>query len=187
MKIKKVAIFGDADAKNSQLHYRSAYKIAKVLAENGIEVVNGGGPGVMKAVTLGARAGNGNSTIVIIDPRRVPGNFEGTDKENLKMATKVIKTRNFDERILKLLDIADAYVVMKGGTGTIVEMALCWQKAKFAYGKHKSIIFYGRGWKNIYNCMKKNLPLTKDETSCCLTAMTAKKVVEKINLIEAES
>lgn len=187
MKIKKVAIFGDADAKNNQLHYRSAYKIAKILTENGIEVVNGGGPGVMKAVTLGAREGGGKSTIVIINPRYQPKNFEGTDRENFKRASKIIKTRNFDQRILKLLEIADAYVVMKGGTGTIVEMALCWQKAKFNYGRHKSIIFYGKGWKNIYKCIKNNLPLTKDETDCCLTAMTAKGVIDKINLIEAEN
>jgi uncharacterized protein (TIGR00725 family) len=133
MKIKKVAIFGDADAKNNQMHYKSAYKIAKKLAENGIGIVNGGGPGVMKAATLGAKDGSGQSTIVIIDPLKEPKNFEGTDKENFKKATKVIKTKNFDERILKLFDIADAYVVMKGGTGTIVEMALCWQKAKFNY------------------------------------------------------
>ena len=187
MKIKKIAIFGDAEALEKQLHYRSAYKIAKFLAEKGIEVVNGGGPGVMKAVTIGAKDGGGKSTIVIINPKKVPKNFEGTNQENLENATKVIKTQDFDQRILKLLEVADAYIVMKGGTGTLLEMALCWQKAKFNFGNQKPMIFYGKGWKNIYRCLKNNLPLTYDETASCFTAVTIPKIIKIINQIEAEN
>jgi uncharacterized protein (TIGR00730 family) len=187
MKIKKIAIFGDAEALEKQLHYKSAYKIAKILAEKGIEVVNGGGPGVMEAATLGAKDGEGKSTIVTINPKKVPKNFEGTSIKNLKNATKIIRTQNFDQRILKLLDVADAYIVMKGGTGTLLEMALCWQKAKFNFGNEKPMIFYGKGWKNIYHCLKNNLPLTYDETASCFTATTVSKIIKIISRIEAEN
>ncbi len=59
MEISKVAFLGFADAKPNDWEYEQAFQSAKILAENGYEIVNGGGPGIMRAATDGAHAGGG--------------------------------------------------------------------------------------------------------------------------------
>ncbi len=52
--IKNVAFFGFADAKPEGELYKSAFDTAKLFAQKGYTIVNGGGPGVMDASTKGA-------------------------------------------------------------------------------------------------------------------------------------
>ena len=99
--IKRVAIFGDADAKKTDQHFIDAFNTAKMLAENGYIIVNGGGPGVMLAATLGAKAGGGRVETVILDPKRKMKNYEGFNKENHELADKEYKTRNYPNRLNK--------------------------------------------------------------------------------------
>jgi hypothetical protein len=155
--IKRVAFFGDADAKETDQHFTEAFETAKLLAEAGYIIVNGGGPGVMKASTLGAKKGKGKVEIVILDPKKQPGNFEGTDLENYHLANKVIETDNYPNRLNKLIEIADAFVVFKGGTGTLSEVGMTWGMAKFDYGKHEPLIFVGDCWKNTVETLISNM------------------------------
>lgn len=141
--IKRVAIFGDADAKKTDQHFIDAFNTAKLLAENGYIIVNGGGPGVMLAATLGAKAGGGRVETVILNPKYRPKNYEGSYEENNKASDKIIKTKSYPERLSKLVDIGDAFVIFNGGVGTLSEVGLTWQMAKFEYGKHEPLIFFG--------------------------------------------
>jgi len=141
--IKRVAIFGDADAKKTDQHFIDAFNTAKLLAENGYIVVNGGGDGVMLAATLGAKAGGGRVETVIIDPKRKMKNFEGFNKKNHELADKEYKTKNYPDRLNKLVEVGDAFVIFNGGVGTLSEVGLTWQMAKFEYGKHEPLIFFG--------------------------------------------
>ena len=50
-KIKAVTIFGFADCPPESPLYKEAVEVSRLLAEKGIEIVNGGGPGVMRAST----------------------------------------------------------------------------------------------------------------------------------------
>lgn len=141
--IKRVAIFGDADAKKTDQHFIDAFNTAKLLAENGYIIVNGGGPGVMLAATLGAKAGGGRVETVILNPKYRPKNYEGSYEENNKASDKIIKTKSYPERLSKLVDVGDAFVIFNGGVGTLSEVGLTWQMAKFEYGKHEPLIFFG--------------------------------------------
>jgi len=142
--IKRVAIFGDAEAKKTDQHFIDAFNTAKLLAENGYIIVNGGGPGIMLAATLGAKAGNGKAEIVVLDPKHKPKNYEGSDKENNKLADKIIKAKNYPDRLNKLVEIGDAFVIFNGGVGTLSEVGLTWQMAKLEYGNHEPLIFFGK-------------------------------------------
>ena len=143
--IKRVAFFGDAEAKSTEQHFIDAYNTAKLLAENGYIVVNGGGPGVMLAATLGAKSAGGRVETVILNPKYRPKNYEGDCEENNKLSDRIIKTKNYPERLNKLIDIADAFVIFNGGVGTLSEVGLTWQMAKFEYGdrEHEPLIFFG--------------------------------------------
>jgi len=163
-KIKKVAIYGDADAKKTDQHFIDAFNTAKLLAENGYIVVNGGGPGVMLASTMGAKEGKGKVEVVIIDERIDMGkNYEGSEVFNKKQVNKIYRTKTIQERTAKVVEIADAHIIFKGGTGTMAELALVWEKAKFEYGKHEPLIFFGDCWKNTVEDLVENLNFDKIE------------------------
>jgi len=134
-KIKRVSFFGDADAKKTDQHYIDAFNTARLLAENGYIIVNGGGPGVMLASTLGAKSVNGKVEVVIIDEKINMGKYyEGSEINNKGNVDQVYRTKSIQERTEKIVDLADANIVFKGGTGTMAELALVWEKAKFEYG-----------------------------------------------------
>ena len=176
--IERVAVFGDGEAKSTDKHYQDAYDVAKLLAEQGYIVVNGGGPGVMKAATLGAKAGGGSVEVVILDPKKDPDNYEGTDGKNIKLADKVYKMASYDKRLRKLVELADAFVIFKGGTGTLTEIWLTWQMAKFDYGHHEPLIFFGKEWKKIVKEMIKELDLDKKEREVVVIVEKGEDVVK---------
>ncbi len=179
-KIKRVAVFGDGEARQSDKHFKDAVEVAKLLAQNGYIVINGGGPGVMKAATLGAKEGGGKVEVVIVNPSEKIGNYEGVDEENLKMADKIIKADTYDSRLSKLVEIADAFVFFKGGTGTISEMGLAWSKAKFDYGHHEPLIFFGKFWGKIISSMMKGLGLEKIEKEVVVIVDKVEEVVASL-------
>lgn len=185
--IKRVAFFGDAMASENSRHFRDAKKVAKLLAESGYIIVNGGGPGIMVASTLGAKEGKGKVELVILDPKREPGNYEGTDKTNIKLADKVIKTANYDHRLNKLINVADAFVIFKGGTGTLSEVGLTWELAKFDYGHHEPLVFYGSVWTKVMRIMEKVFGYDKYEKRVAFTATKPEEVLKILKKVGRDS
>lgn len=175
--IKRVAIFGDADAKKTDQHFIDAYNTAKLLAENGYIVVNGGGPGVMLAATQGAKMGGGRVETVVLDPKKKPANYEGTNKENDELSDKIVKTKDYPSRLNKLIEIGDAFVIFDGGVGTLSEVGLTWQMAKFDYGKHEPLIFFGEKLEGLVNTLISELKYDPIEKKVYEIALTPEEVV----------
>jgi hypothetical protein len=178
--IKRVAIFGDADAKRTDQHFIDAFNTAKLLAENGYIIVNGGGPGVMLAATLGAKAGGGRVETVILDPKRKMKNYEGFNKENHELADKEYKTKNYPDRLNKLIEIGDAFVIFNGGVGTLSEVGLTWQMAKFEYGEHEPLIFFGEELAELVGSLIEKLKYDPVEKKLYQTVYSAEEVLETI-------
>jgi len=180
--IKRVAFYGDADAKKSDQHYQEAFETAKILAKNGYIIVNGGGPGVMLASTLGAKEEKGKVEVVIIDEKVDMGkNYEGSEISNKDLVDKIYRTKTIQDRTEKVVELADAHIVFKGGTGTMAELALVWEKAKFDFGKHEPLIFYGDCWKNTVEDLVNNLNFDSIERKVYAFANSPEEVLELIN------
>lgn len=153
-KIQSVSLFGYANSEPSSELYKDAFEVARLLAESGLEVVNGGGPGVMRAATEGAHAGGGRSTVATFYPKFIE-NFEGKDPEN--KADKEIVMNNYLDRTMKLLELGNAYVVFNGGTGTLSEFGMAWGLAYLYFGHHKPLILYGDFWHEVTEALVKNM------------------------------
>src|SRR3990167_1321236 len=119
--IQNVAIFGSAHAREGSLVVKDAYEVCKTLATSGYTIINGGGPGVMRAATEGAKEGNGKVIGVTLMIEDLP-EFEGKDPKNL--FDTEIRTKNYIERTLALLAEGQIYVIFNGGTGTISEFGM---------------------------------------------------------------
>ncbi|MDP2860306.1 MAG: LOG family protein [bacterium] len=174
-KNKSVAFFGWADAKPEDRLYKDAYETAKLVAKEGFTIVNGGGPGIMKATTLGAKAGGGEVTGVTFYPKNVP-HFEGRDKTNV--VDKEIITANYVERTLTMLDKGDVYVIFNGGTGTISEFAMAWGLAKIYFGNHKPLILFGDFWYPIMEAFGEHMLLRPKELQVYQIANSPEMVVK---------
>jgi hypothetical protein len=158
--IKNIAFFGDSEFPESDQTYKDAYDIAKMLAEKGYTIVNGGGPGVMNAATQGAESVGGETLAVTFYPENAPG-FEGKYLRNV--TDKEIKTHNYIERMFKLMEHGDLYIIFRGGSGTMSEFATAWVLAKLYYGHHKPFILYGSFWREIVESVKKGMSINETE------------------------
>ena len=158
--IKNIAFFGDADVKEEDPVYKDAFNVARLLAEKGYTIVNGGGPGVMDASTQGARAANGETLAVTFFPQDATG-FEGKYLRNL--TDHEIKTSNYIERMFKLIEHGDLFIIFKGGSGTLSEFGTAWVLAKLYYGHHKPFILFGDFWAEIVDVFRKNMNIDKQE------------------------
>ncbi len=159
---KNVAFFGDAAVKEDDQVYKDAFAVAKILAASGLTIVNGGGPGVMDASTKGAEAAKGETLSVTFYPHDAPG-FEGKYVGNITDVE--IKTTNYVERMFKLMEHADFFIIFKGGTGTMSEFGTAWVLAKLYYGHHKPFILFGEFWIPIIDAIRRGMLIDKAEMS----------------------
>jgi uncharacterized protein (TIGR00730 family) len=158
--IKNVAFFGDANIPTTDPAYKAAYEVAKILAREGYTIVDGGGPGVMDAATKGAEKAGGETLTVTFYPEDAPG-FEGRYLGNIP--DKEIVTTNYIERMFKLLEHAELFIIFKGGSGTISEFGTAWVMAKLYYGHHKPFILFGDFWRDIIAAIKKGMNIDEKE------------------------
>jgi hypothetical protein len=158
--IKNVAIFGSGIVKPGSPDYDGAFVTAKLLAENGLTIINGGGPGVMKAASLGAKAGGGKCVGVIFNSEDMT-HFEAHDPTN--PVDEIITTANYAARTMKMLEMGDVYVLFNGGTGTISEFGMAWGLARMYFGRHKPLILFGTFWHEVLEAIGKNMILRPEE------------------------
>lgn len=160
--IKNIAFFGDANINKSDPVYRASYDVAKILGGEGYTIVNGGGPGVMDAATKGAEEGGGETITITFTPQDAPG-FEGKYIGNIP--DEEIVTTNYIDRMFKLIEHGDMFIIFKGGSGTISEFGTAWVLAKIYYGHHKPFILFGRHWVEIIDTLRKNMFIDNQELS----------------------
>jgi len=160
--IRNVAFFGDANLPEDNSDYKDAYEVAKIVAEQNYIIVNGGGPGIMNAATQGAESVGGETLSVTFSPTDAPG-FEGKYLKNI--TDTEVTTTNYIERMFKLMEHADLYIIFKGGSGTLSELGTAWVLAKLYYGHHKPFILFGDFWREVVGSIKKNLNIDEQEMS----------------------
>ena len=179
--IKTVTCLGYADAQPQEKLYKDAFEVGKALARAGYVVANGGGPGVMRATSEGAKAAGGRVVGVTFYPKDV-AMFEGRDKNN--PIDEEIKTDNYLERTLKLLDIGQVYVIFKGGTGTISEFGMAWGLARLYLGHHKPLVLYGNFWENIMAAFMSNMRMRPEEFQVYRVVDSPEEVIKSLELFE---
>jgi uncharacterized protein (TIGR00730 family) len=179
--IKNIAFFGDADISEADETYKAAFDVAETLAKEGYVIVDGGGPGVMQAATSGAEKAGGKTIAVTFDPANAPG-FEGRYIGNVP--DEEIVTTNYIERMFKLMEYGDTFIIFKGGSGTISELGAAWVLAKLYYGHHKPFILFGDFWVEIIDTLKKNMNLDSGEMSVFEICRNKEEVLAAINRFE---
>ena len=109
-----VAVFGSARTSVDDPSYAAAEQLGRRLAEAGLAVITGGGPGIMEAANKGAAAAGGVSVGLGIE---LP--FESGLNAHVNLG---INFRYFFARKTMFVKYAQGFVVMPGGFGTLDEL-----------------------------------------------------------------
>ncbi len=181
--IEQVAIFGSSHTPIDSNLAKETFEVCKKLAQAGYIVVNGGGPGVMRAATEGAKEAGGQVIGIVLEADK-DMLYEGRDPNN-KFDIE-IKAKNYVERTLALMREGQVYVVFNGGTGTISEFGMAWGLAKLYFGHHKPLILYGKFWQQIMKVFQENMLITKQEREVYKIVDTPEGVLEAIVKFEEE-
>ncbi len=111
---RQIAVIGSSRCDESSESWRLAEEVGRLLAEAGVTVVCGGGPGVMEAVARGAASAGG--TVIGILPGGDPG-------EANPHCTQVVATGIGQARNLAVVASGDATIAVGGEWGTLAEIA----------------------------------------------------------------
>jgi len=148
MKTKTVTIFGSSLPKPGEPEYEDAYKIGKILGSEGFNVCSGGFMGIMDAVSKGVTEA-GKEAIGITVPL-----FNSTPSKYL---TKEVKCETLFHRIDTLVAYGDAFIVLPGGTGTLLELSIVWELFNKKVLDKKPVACFGDMWKNIVDIMEQRV------------------------------
>ena len=172
---------GSAWTKDDQ-PYIDAFDTAKILAESGYTIVNGGGPGVMRASTKGTHAGNGKVLAITYHPGKPKRHYEGIDLEN--DFDMEVKTLDYFDRTKVMLQTTDIHIIFRGSIGTLSEFGMTWISSWIHEPNNKPIILFGNFWNNILDALQANLLIDKGEREMFKICTTSNEVLTYIKSLE---
>ena len=147
----RVAIFGSARVKRGDKTYKLVYQLAKMIGQENLDIVTGGGPGIMDAATDGHRKGNkkhdAHSFGLLVK-------LQEEQKANKHLDIKR-EFNHFSERLDNFMILSNAVVVAPGGIGTLLEFFYTWQLIQVKQICDIPIILVGDKYRELINWIRK--------------------------------
>lgn len=168
---KTVTIFGSSFPGREDEEYKNAYLLGKSFGENGFDVCTGGYKGIMDAVSKGAVEAGTEATGILLK-----NNFSDPSEY---LTTKIVKETLF-ERIKLLIEKGDAFVILPGGTGTLLELATIWEFFNKKIMVEKPAAALGKMWKDIIPVIEERMTTEKRKTGLIKVFEDHKKCAEYI-------
>ncbi len=147
---KAITVFGSARVEPGTKYYRLGEDIGKVFAQAGFSIITGGGPGLMEAVSKGARRNDGMTIGLGIELPHEQGINEYVDLG--------IDFRYFFVRKTMFVKYAQGFVVLPGGFGTLDELFEAVTLAETGKIKSFPIVLVGRSyWSGLLSWLRDRL------------------------------
>jgi len=153
----RVTIFGSARVKSGTFAYDEVKRLASALAQMDCDIITGGGPGLMQAANEGAAAVNAperNRSVGI----RVDLPFE---QEVNSFVEEAFEHKTFFTRLHHFVLTSDAFVVVPGGIGTVLELMMVWQLLQVKHLEGVPLILVGKMWPGLVDWARTQLLTTQ--------------------------
>ena len=138
----RVTIFGSARLKPGTDVYEKVKQLAAELTKMGCDIISGGGPGLMQAANEGALSVGPEARKRSVGIRiELP--FE---QEVNPFVGQAYEHRTFFSRLHHFMILSDAFVVVPGGIGTLLELSLAWQLLQVRKLYNTPLIVVGKMW-----------------------------------------
>lgn len=146
----RVAIFGSARIKRNDPRYNEIYRLARMIAADGMDIVTGGGPGIMEAANKGHKEGRKGKNVRsyglnIILPKEQVANKHLDIKKEFEL---------FSQRLDYFMYLSNVVVVAPGGVGTLLELMYTWQLVQVKHLSSMPIILLGKMWPTFIKWME---------------------------------
>ena len=146
----RVSIFGSSRIRSGDPIYEAVKILSRDLSAMGVDIVTGGGPGLMEAANSGAVEGQGESRSRSFGlPIHLP-----TEEGANPFVDSVFKHRTFFSRLHHFVRLSSAFIVVPGGIGTCLEAFMIWQLLQVKHIKQHPLIFVGGMWNGLIEWMK---------------------------------
>lgn len=140
-----ITLFGSARPEVGSAEYTTAYELGYLLAHAGFTLCNGGFGGTMEASARGAKEADGKTIGVITDAFG--------KREANAYVDEIIATNSLVDRLTTLIQLGKGYVVLKGGTGTLLEFAAVWEYLNKGLISGKPVITIGDYWNAVISTL----------------------------------
>lgn len=143
-----VTVFGSARAGHGSPDYVAAEKVGALLARLGYTVCNGGYGGTMEASARGARDAGGTVVGVTV---------AAFDRTPNAWITTVIERPTLLGRMMTLLEMGSGYIILPGGTGTLLELAALWEFMNKGLLAQRPAVALGAVWHPVVAAVQRQL------------------------------
>src|SRR5207248_7224452 len=138
----RVCIFGSARIRPDDPTYETVRCLARSLGELGIDIVTGGGPGLMEAASIGVQEARNRGSLSYGLPIDLPALREAANK-HLDIKSE---HRRFASRLDEFMRLSHAVIVAPGGIGTLLELMYVWQLLQVGMVEPRPVILLGRAF-----------------------------------------
>lgn len=157
-----ITAFGASASPRCHPEYDSVVELGKLLAQNGWNAQLGGHVGMMAAFAKGIHTGGGRVRGITLE------RFPTPPANHLH---EEVRAKDFFQRMQRLIEECDAYVVLPGGLGTLAELAMAWDLLAIRVLDRRPLILYGWMWPPILQVLKRHLILSSADAfefiHCC--------------------
>lgn len=171
-KFKTITVFGSAIPEEKDYEYTFAYNLGAALAKEGYNVCSGGYYGIMEAVSKGAGQQGAKVTGVTLKYLKMEPN---------KYLTEEIQCYSLFERILKLIELGDGFVVLQGGTGTLLELSALWEMLNKHLIIPVPVVCHSDMWFKVCEVMKEQLAKEKKPLNRIQNALHIDEIIKYLN------
>jgi uncharacterized protein (TIGR00730 family) len=155
----RVTIFGSARLRPETPAYEGVKQLAAELTRMGCDIISGGGPGLMQAANEGALSVQPDALHRSVGIR-VELPFE---QEVNPFVGQAYEHRTFFSRLHHFMIASDAFVVVPGGIGTLLELSLAWQLLQVRRLYNTPLILVGKMWVGLVEWARQTMLIKESE------------------------
>lgn len=171
MNNKIVAIFGGRASQPGSADYQQAFALGQALAQVSYTVMTGGYSGAMEAASRGAKQAGGYVIGVTV------GLFDQNGLRPNTWLDEEIKFNSLAERLRYLVTASDAVVALRGGVGTLSEVALTWSLLQVGEMPLKPFVLVGEGWRETLETFRRVSTVNQRDWALLTFAASVEQVV----------
>ena len=149
----RTCIFGSARTKPEMQLYKDVEELARLLAADGIDILTGGGPGLMEAGNRGAQRGREEAQ----SKSRSIGISIELDFEPFPNPHLDVKRHHhrFSSRLDDFMRLSHSVICTPGGIGTVLELMFTWQLVQVKHIDYRPIVLMDSSyWNGLIDWMK---------------------------------